>query len=255
MKRFLALVLLAATALAPARLDAVGRAIPGQGGAARSDLPALPGNGRTLLGQHRDVRGQPQGGRHTDAAPMRLPLCRLLYQGADERERSAADGALELQPQAQPNWARSARTTAYRLPLPGRHQQRALRRAAQLAARRFLRTGVDLLSRRPRQRRPRERRRPVRRPDRPRPLGHLLRSRTSAASRSARAPSPTTPRPAASSRCPASPASSAAAAATRARPARPTTTSSRAARPSRGLPVVMVIGLPAQLAVGTYGGI
>ena len=103
---------------------------------------------------------------------------------------------------------------------------------------RVLRSGVDLLSRRPRQRRPPERRRPVRRPDRPRPLGHLLRSTIRAASRSARAPSPTTGRPAAASRCPASAASSAATAPTRARPARPTTTSSPAARPARGLPVV-----------------
>ena len=50
-----------------------------------------------------------------------------------------------------------------------------LRRAARHAARRFLRSDLDLLSRRSRQRCAPERRGPLRRPDRARPLGHLLR--------------------------------------------------------------------------------
>ena len=173
MKRFLALILLAAAALAPAAWTP--SAAQSQAKAERRDpiflrFPEMAErywvNTETIAASHKVVAD-------TDAAPVRLPLCRLLYQGADERERGAADGALELQPQAR-RAGTARRELQHRLPLPGRDQQRALRRAAQRAARRFLRAGVDLLSRRPRQRRPRERRRPVRRPDRPRPLGHLF---------------------------------------------------------------------------------
>jgi len=101
MKRFLALVLLAATALAPAAWTP-SAAQSSQAKAERRDpiflrFPEMAERYWVTTGH---LRGEPQGGGGSDAAPMRLPLCRFLYQRADERERSAADGALELQPQA-----------------------------------------------------------------------------------------------------------------------------------------------------------
>ena len=157
----------------PGRLGADRRAVPGQGRAPRPDLPALSRDGPALLGEHRDQRGQPQGGGRADAAAVRLRLCRLLLEGADERERGAAARRLELQPQARRAGA-AGRELQRRLPLPGGDQRRALCRAAQHAARPSAYGPVSIFYRDPtRQRRPPQRPCPLRRPDRPRPLGHL----------------------------------------------------------------------------------
>ena len=63
---------------------------------------------------------------------------------------------------------------AVALPVPGDHQRRCLCGAARDPARPGLRAGLDLLSRRSRQRRPAQRHGALRRLDRPRPLGDLL---------------------------------------------------------------------------------
>ena len=80
---------------------------------------------RALLGEHRDHGGQPQGGRRADAQAVRLPLCRHLHPRPDERERSAADGAQQLQRKLS-QLGPLGENYGVRLPLPGGHQRRRL---------------------------------------------------------------------------------------------------------------------------------
>ena len=123
------------------------------------------------------VNSETNAASHKVVAVPMPRQCAFVYadsysQGQMSESEVAADRGLELQPQARGAGA-ARRELQCRLSLPGRDQQRALRRAAQFAADRFLRPGVDLLPRRSRQHRAPERPGQIRRLDRPRPLGHL----------------------------------------------------------------------------------
>ena len=125
----------------------------------------------------------------------------------------------------------------------------------ELDARRLLWSDFDLLSRRSRQRCTAERGDALRRADRARPFGHLLGRQRRAASRSAKAPSrmraPTNGKFSLS--CFGGKFSGSGS--YQSKIGTPNDHIIARGQTSRGLPIVMVIGLPAQLAAGTYGGI